>query len=286
MSPYRLRKIKESGDIMVVGCGGTGAFVAEGVCRLIRGTRHSLRLVDPDRVEERNLGRQLFYPADLGRFKAEALALRLAGAYGVTVEYSACRIEKLPLSTRGYLTIGCVDNPGARERLQWAGTGGGFIGQKISYHRSGGSPAGGCWYIDAGNGEHSGQVLIGNALLKELGHSFVAGDGLCHMLPLPTIQQPGLLAPETRRVPGLDCARAVAAQEQSPVINQAMAALVIEYVHKLLTGSLTWMGSYIDLEAGTRSNVDADPAVVSRLTGHSVPALEYRPRKPKSRAEG
>jgi ThiF family len=44
--------------IVLVGCGGTGAFVAESICRLFVGRQASLYLVDPDRVETTNVARQ------------------------------------------------------------------------------------------------------------------------------------------------------------------------------------------------------------------------------------
>ncbi|MYF65727.1 MAG: hypothetical protein F4185_07695 [Chloroflexi bacterium] len=41
--------------ITVVGCGGTGGFVAEGLCRLFQGREATIVLVDHDRVEPHNL---------------------------------------------------------------------------------------------------------------------------------------------------------------------------------------------------------------------------------------
>ena len=41
--------------ITVVGCGGTGGFVAEGLCRLFQGRDATIVLVDHDRVEPHNL---------------------------------------------------------------------------------------------------------------------------------------------------------------------------------------------------------------------------------------
>ena len=67
--------------ITVVGCGGTGGFVAEGLCRLFQGREATIVLVDHDRVEPHNLLRQNFYPEDVGKFKSQALADRLARAY-------------------------------------------------------------------------------------------------------------------------------------------------------------------------------------------------------------
>ena len=41
--------------ITVVDCGGTGGFVAEGLCRLLQGRQATIVLVDHDRVEPHNL---------------------------------------------------------------------------------------------------------------------------------------------------------------------------------------------------------------------------------------
>ncbi|MDO8690685.1 MAG: ThiF family adenylyltransferase, partial [Dehalococcoidia bacterium] len=74
-------------SVTVVGCGGTGGHVAEGLCRQLP-PRCKIVLVDPDRVEQRNLVRQNFLQGELGQFKSEALALRLARQYQRTVGYS------------------------------------------------------------------------------------------------------------------------------------------------------------------------------------------------------
>ena len=271
---YTLSQITRDSSIMLVGCGGTGAFLAEGLCRLIQGTHFRLELVDHDRVEERNLIRQNFFKSDLGRFKAEVLAQRLSAQYNMQIDYCASPIQFLDYNFRGQLTISCVDNAEARERLQYAGRyqmGGLFGLCKFNG-----------WWIDAGNSENSGQVLIGNALLKELKQAFTLENGVCRRLPIPTVQQPALLAPAPKK-PRRNCAQAVAADEQSPVINRMMADLVLTFVQKLLTGKLTWMAAYVDLEAGTMSAVDATPEAVSRITGHTVRQLEYHPRKERVR---
>ena len=72
--------------ITVVGCGGTGGFVAEGLCRLFQGRDATIVLVDHDRVESHNLLRQNFYAADVGKFKSQALADRLASTYPESTE--------------------------------------------------------------------------------------------------------------------------------------------------------------------------------------------------------
>ena len=139
--------------ITVVGCGGTGGFVAEGLCRLLQGRQATIVLVDHDRVEPHNLLRQNYYPEDEGRFKSQALADRLARAYVLPVGYSVYLIRNedsrpdghrypgLP-SYGNFLLIGCADNAAARRAMA----------ESLPATRAGGSstrattPTGGrCW---------------------------------------------------------------------------------------------------------------------------------------------
>ena len=67
------------GKIILVGAGGTGSFVAEGLCRLlINYPDIPIYIIDFDTVEKKNILRQNFYPQDVGKFKAQALAERYA----------------------------------------------------------------------------------------------------------------------------------------------------------------------------------------------------------------
>lgn len=246
--------------LTVVGCGGTGGFVAEGLARLLP-THATLVLVDHDRVEERNLGRQSFTREDLGCFKSQALAERLARRYGRPVAYSVLPAGMAQLD-RTQLVVGCVDNGLARQDI--AG-------------KVGGRAFGPQWWVDAGNGENYGQVIIGNSPLDKLDRSasFLLEKGICLALPLPTIQRPELLA---QAPPRRDCAGAVAAGEQGPAINQAMAALVVEVVRRIIGGTCPWMQLYLDLEAGTLSPVLATPEAVQRITGIGMRRLVFERR--------
>ncbi len=61
--------------VILFGCGGVGSWCAEGLVR--SGIRH-LTLVDPDRVSESNVNRQLMaLPGTVGQIKVEALRERL-----------------------------------------------------------------------------------------------------------------------------------------------------------------------------------------------------------------
>jgi hypothetical protein len=238
--------------VIVVGCGGTGGFVADGLARLLP-QDINLVLIDMDTVEERNLNRQSFTAADVGLFKSEALAKRLAGKYQRPIQYSVLPVGDGNLP-RG-IVIGCVDNGPAR--------------QAIADHLHDGQ-----WWVDSGNGRNFGQVLLGNSTTEKLRTSFIAD--LCCRLPLPTIQQPAILAQVPRQ---RSCAEAVATDEQGPTINQAMGALVVEVVRRIIEGTCPWMQLYLDLDAGTLTPTMATPEVVSRLTGISPSRLIEKERR-------
>ncbi|MBA7639104.1 hypothetical protein ES703_46762 [subsurface metagenome] len=252
--------------ILVVGCGGTGGYVAEGLCRLLAGSDIPLVLIDHDRVEPHNLLRQHFYAADVGKFKSQALAERLARQFGRRIGYSVYPYDTelvgedygSGLYTRMAqgIIIGCVDTPEARRSIA---------------HNFGFSN----WWLDAGNGHSSGQVLFGNSdSPNALEWSFDESCQQVSGLPLPSLQLPSILAPPTvKDVAPEDCAELVAADEQSPVINQAMGMLVLQFMYRLLNRKLSWMGAYIDLEAGTLQPVLAEPQTVARMLGVKVDTL-------------
>ena len=259
-----MHQIPATSGIVVVGCGGTGGFVAEGLCRLLRKSEKTLLLIDHDRVEPHNLRRQNFFEGDVGKFKSQALAERLARLYGRQIAYCVYPYDKDLMgevfgggmySRAGQgIIIGCVDNAAARRA----------IAQSIDW---------GCWWIDSGNGRDSGQVLIGNATKTDhLEGGFDKRKQIVRRLPAPSLQLPSLLAPTIEPERG-DCAQAVEDEDQSPVVNQAMAALVLQFVHRLLREQLTWMGAYLDLGAGTLRAVPAAPETVARMCGVRVDTL-------------
>ncbi len=241
--------------VTLVGCGGTGGFVAEGLCRLLP-KQTELLFVDHDRVEPHNLRRQAFYAGDVGKFKAQVLAERLARQHGRIIGYSVkpysadiYRDSSLGAGFRAKvvrgLLIGCVDNSQARRA----------IAESLTW---------GTWWLDSGNGQNSGQVLFGNArTMEDMPNTFNPETGLCRALPCPAMQLPALLAPTP--VKRRDCAQAVADDDQSPVINQAMATILLEFVRRIIKKEISWMGAYLDLDAGSLRTVPATPETVAQM---------------------
>jgi PRTRC genetic system ThiF family protein len=257
----------DSPKLVIVGCGGTGGLVAEGLCRLLINSDLTLMLVDFDRVELHNLLRQNFFAGEVGKFKSQALAERLSRQYGRKIGYSVMPYQRdmfdEPMGAGMYhkamslIIIGCVDTAEARRS----------IADSMSSTWNN-------WWLDAGNGHHSGQVLIGNTGQPDgLKESFDIASHAVSKLPLPFLQLPGLLIPPVEKARPRDCAEAIEDDEQSPTINQAMAMLVVDFMYRLLSGTLTNMGAYIDLDAGTLQTVPATPAIVARIVGLKVSEL-------------
>ena len=112
--------------LYLVGCGGTGSWLAAHLVRLARFLQHGRHLhvqitfVDPDVVEMKNVFRQNFGEAEVGGLKAELLALRYAAAWGMSIQVQPARFDKamvqLDWGDLGVI-IGCVDNAAARQSI-------------------------------------------------------------------------------------------------------------------------------------------------------------------------
>ena len=74
--------------IVQLGAGGTGGHIAPHLYRLLYSLNRPVRYIicDGDVVEEKNLVRQNFTPADLGENKAQVLAERYSRMFGMETE--------------------------------------------------------------------------------------------------------------------------------------------------------------------------------------------------------
>ena len=113
-------------EVVLVGAGGTGAQLARSICRTVydlkRRRKHppAIRIVDPDRIEGRNVGRQLFTQpeADRGDYKAETLARRFNYSLGLAVEWFNEPFDADKHAGCYSLVCGAVDNHLARRKLR------------------------------------------------------------------------------------------------------------------------------------------------------------------------
>jgi len=237
-------------DIVLVGCGGTGSFAALHLARLAyhlretQSTEIKLTFVDDDVVEPKNLGRQNFCPPEVGEPKAWRLMSRYNAAFGLRTQAHVARFERgmVPDLKDGFhLIIGAVDNAAARQTLQKAVK----------------KTKGRLWWLDGGNHESAGQVLIGNR--ADLETPEISPLKFCSGLPSPGTQHPELLEPpelELEAVKDESCAELALADVQSLMINQAIAGWLATYVSRLLVSrDLNTYATYLDLISGSTRSV-------------------------------
>ncbi len=215
--------------IVQLGAGGTGGHIAPHLYRLLYALDRPVRYIicDGDVVEQKNLVRQNFTPADLGENKARVLAERYSIVFGMETEYVPAFVEDeahlKDLLTPTHLwmrrpnsyiqdrvdemviLIGAVDNNKSRQLC----------------HRVF-SQAKELIYIDSGNGEYTGQVVCG-----------VRRGGKTYYPPIGTVY-PDVLE-ETDKFPTeLSCAEASVSAPQSMAANITAATAVVDMVYNIL----------------------------------------------------
>jgi PRTRC genetic system ThiF family protein len=246
--------------ILQVGCGGTGSALALALGGLAyharqQGIRVELTLVDHDRLEPGNVGRQSFAAASAtavtgGVAKCVDLAARLNAAYGLdAVAWPQRYAHEMGMrwlnggaERRGqlHLLIDCVDNAVARREIAWT---------TQAYDSR-------LWLLSCGNERVHGQVLVGNTYRPETIR--LDGLGLCSALPSPYVQEPGLLeeGEEEGGETAVTCLVMAQQEAQSLMVNRLVAAVAGHLVTELvLRRQATQLGAYFSLEPLTASNL-------------------------------
>lgn len=244
-------RIPKEIQIVLVGCGGTGSWLAPHIGRFLavlreQGKHASGLFVDPDVVNPVNIPRQNFCQeeADLHLPKALTLARRYGGAWGVDIGYAVADFDPAMLHDlfdKLVVLVGCVDTAAGRQAMWKA------LEKNSQYARGGATPI---LWLDCGNGEDYGQVLFGNVKRAEEVKAGLDASGLCSALPCPAWQHPDLLAPlpEEARPHTLSCAEMARANAQGLTINALVAATAAEYLKALLlTNNLRSFATYINL---------------------------------------
>src|SRR6516225_6432632 len=104
--------------LTICGAGALGSQLAD---NLTRQAFRDLRVIDRDRVEEHNVGTQLYGESDVGAWKVDVLRQRLFRAAGVEID--AVRKDLTDRSARsllqdGGLVIETFDNSASRRLVQ------------------------------------------------------------------------------------------------------------------------------------------------------------------------
>lgn len=243
-------------NVVLVGAGGSGSRMLENLVCLHRamialGHPHGLNvtLIDNDRVSTANVGRQAFYPCDVGSYKALTLINRANMALGDTTwEADVCR---LTTKTTGFhyvdLVIGAVDNRSARLAIL-----------RCLERTSAGTR----YYLDLGNRAGDGQVVLGEVSTDKRKNDSV--------WRLPHI---GEMFPEliNRKLDNVEddlpsCSLAEALEKQSLFINPAVSLFASNILWQLFTkGEIEHHGAFVNLDYMTVMPISIDQEVWSRF---------------------
>lgn len=211
--------------VVMLGAGGTGGYIAPHLYRLLYALDRPVRIIicDGDVVEQKNLIRQNFIPADLRRNKARVLAERYSSVFGIETEYVPDFIEDIQQlrrlteqahwyqqATRKFvdeqvILIGAVDNNKSRRLCH-------------EVFRT----AEDLIYIDSGNGEFTGQVVCG---IRSGGRSIYRPIGSAY---------PGVLKDTDKFPSELSCAEASVSAPQSIAANITAATIVVDMIYNIL----------------------------------------------------
>ena len=138
--------------IVVIGCGGTGSHVIGqlvDVHHAMKSQGHpGIRVTayDDDIVTPGNVGRQLFYQQDIGKYKCEVLIERINLHYGYDWHYYQAKFGEDVVRTYQDITICCVDTKASRRAI------------RDSFNESNRKNM---YIIECGNERQSGQVILG-----------------------------------------------------------------------------------------------------------------------------
>jgi hypothetical protein len=257
--------------VIVIGCGGTGAHLIPDLARAIAFSRTtpSLTLIDGDIVEERNIRRQNFIAKDKGKNKAEVLSKRYGQAFDLEISYLDKFIEnKTQLldiidslaikhqTERGclleqLLIISCVDRNSVRMVIQEA-----FYEGMKRENRLSICPR--VWWIDSGNEDTFGQVILTGALFsvlhgcdqdiiessisqimgaeRQMQNGYPFGRHGFRWLPQLDEIFPEIKKDTSKAKPTISCAERTEVDPQNLLINRMAAAVVLEYAYKFLYG--------------------------------------------------
>jgi PRTRC genetic system ThiF family protein len=269
-------------QIVQVGVGGTGSWLAYSLARLVyharqKGQDVSLMLVDPDVIETANVGRQAFGVASVGSYKAEDMAWRLNLALGLDITAVAAPFQASLVQSWLYqpaychqtrlLLVGCVDNHQARRALaEVVAEANGQVHSTSSVQ---------VWAVDCGNGRSNGQVLVGNR--TDLSRLAVDELGVCNGLPSPYVQEPGLLEPDPVDETSLSCADLTLREEQSLLINAQVAAVAAQYVYDLVIRRTLWQyATYLNLEPPAMNSRLLTPTNLALWGNGRLPAVKEK----------
>lgn len=234
-------------SVVVVGAGGTGSVVLTGLAQLhtaMLALGHpgglEVKVIDDDTVSEANVGRQMFFPSDIGMPKASVLVNRINMAMGLDWEADIRRLESHNSYGNVDIVIGCVDNRKARKAI-------------LEVFQD-------AYWLDIGNKLDQGQVILG-----EIPQGWQKPDP--KRLPHAAELFPEIVD-ETAETDddGPSCGLADALEKQSLFVNRGVGLFALNLLWELFRhGRVEHHGVFVNLKTSRTSPLAIDPEVWARF---------------------
>ena len=239
--------------IVVVGAGGTGGYLIPNLARQVSIQNslraqeglppHTLTIVDQDSVESKNLIRQNFVAADIGKNKAEVMAQRYSRGYQMSINFVPAYIKDEQQladifrpnfhgrSDDSLVLIDCVDNNKTRTIFKK------FLDSGIhNQHEQ--LPI---YYLSSGNEEFGGQVIFslhnthrGAKQVIHMSKERVISNILYDSVSLFDIF-PGTLDATDEFPDEASCAERAESAPQNIFTNMTAANILFGFMNQLLT---------------------------------------------------
>ncbi|OJV54204.1 MAG: hypothetical protein BGO31_12680 [Bacteroidetes bacterium 43-16] len=237
--------------INLIGAGGTGSHVLQGLARMnhvLRSLDHAgfdLRLWDDDKVTEFNIGRQDFSESEIGLYKADVLIHRCNRKYGTDWKTISERCRKTEAITHDQrkeanIYITCVDNVASRLEIDE------LLKQlRYNYRDETYRPL---YWMDFGNSKDTGQVIL--STIGEIQQP--ASELYRPVAYLPTIvEEFGDLLIQSEDVDDTpSCSIAEALGKQDLFINSTLAQMGCGLLFNLIRNAMTYSrGMFVNLDS-------------------------------------
>lgn len=223
----------------LIGAGGTGSQMLQSLTRIdyalfkLGHPGLHVRVFDDDIVTDANIGRQLFSPSDIGRNKAEVLVTRANDFLGNDWE-AVPRLYGYGEGSCANITISCVDN--VQSRIE--------IGKHVRCCKNSSYDQEHPYYwMDFGNAEHTGQVIIGTigkVSQPKCDHETVE--------KLPCVDEVFDLKKVKDEDSGQSCSLAEALTKQDLFVNSMLCQVGSAILWKVFKGMTTTRGAYVNVD--------------------------------------